>query len=783
MIVCIAEKPSVGKDLARVLGAVNRKDGFYEGNGYRVTWTYGHLCTLKEPHEYNAQWKYWSLHTLPILPARFGVRVIENEGIKKQFSVIERLVKDAKLVINCGDAGQEGELIQRWVLQQAGCTCPVQRLWISSMTDEAIREGFQNLKTQDKFENLYMAGMSRAVGDWLLGINSTRLYTVKYGQRGQLLSIGRVQTPTLALIVERQKEIDNFKPEPFWEMRTKYRDVWFSHVGGRFATKESGQNILAAIMNRPFAIKEFEAKDGTDFAPRLFDLTSLQVECNRKLGFSAEKTLQTIQSLYEKKLTSYPRVDTTYLSDDIYPKIPGILKGLKAYEQLTLPLLSGKLRKTKRVFDSKKVTDHHAIIPTGIQPVNLSPDENSVFEMVTLRFIAAFYPDCKVLLTTVLGAVDSEEFKASGKQIIEPGWRAVLQHADDESDKEKEEQVMPVFAVGETGEHEPELTEKETKPPRYYTEASLLRAMETAGKQVDDDELRDALKENGIGRPSTRSGIIETLFKRNYMVRDKKRIVATPTGIELINTIKSDLLKSAGLTGIWEKKLREIEAGRYDVKAFIAELKEMVTSVVNEVKQDNSSVVIPLHVTGEKPVAAPPAQKSVPCPKCKTGVAVKGKAAYGCTRWNEGCDFRVPFILSGRKLTETQINTLITKGKTPLIKGMQFGENKVDGWFVLNAQSVPEFEPAEAKPTQCPACKNGSIIKGRQAFGCTNYKNGCRFLVPFVINGKTINETIVNQLITNGKTRKLTGFEVNGLPVTGYLELDANFALHFKEVI
>ena len=783
MIVCIAEKPSVGKDLARVLGAVNRKDGFYEGNGYRVTWTFGHLCTLKEPHEYNGQWKFWNLHTLPILPARFGVRVIENEGIKKQFGVIERLVKDAEMVINCGDAGQEGELIQRWVLQQAGCTCPVQRLWISSMTDEAIREGFRNLKPQEKFENLYMAGMSRAIGDWLLGINSTRLYTVKYGQRGQLLSIGRVQTPTLALVVERQKEIDNFKPEPYWELRTKYREVWFSYTGGRFATVQSGQQTLAAIMNRPFTIKEFEAKDGTDFAPRLFDLTSLQVECNRKLGFSAEKTLQTIQSLYEKKLTSYPRVDTTYLSDDIYPKIPGILKGLKAYEQLTMPLLSGKLRNTKRVFDSKKVTDHHAIIPTGIQPVNLSPDENSVFDMVTLRFIAAFYPDCKVLLTTVLGAVDSEEFKASGKQIIEPGWRAVLQHSDDDSDKEKEEQVMPVFVVGETGEHEPELTEKETKPPRYYTEASLLRAMETAGKQVDDEELRDALKENGIGRPSTRSGIIETLFKRNYMVRDKKRIVATPTGIELINTIKTDLLKSAELTGIWERKLREIEAGKYAVVAFVSELKEMVTSVVNEVKHDNSNVVIPLHIAADKPAATPPAEKQNLCPKCKTGFAVKGKAAYGCTRWKEGCDFRIPFILSGRKLTDTQVNALLSKGKTPLIKGMQFGDNKVDGWFVLNAQSVPEFEQAEEKQLQCPACKNGSIIKGRQAFGCTNYKNGCRFLVPFVINGKTINESMVGQLITNGTTRKLTGFVVNGKPVAGYLELDATFGVHFKEVI
>lgn len=775
MKVCIAEKPSVARDLASVLGANSRKDGFFEGNGYQITWTFGHLCTLKEPHEYNLNWKRWYLNDLPMVPQRFGIRLIDNDGIKKQFAVIEKLVQNADEVINCGDAGQEGELIQRWVLQKAQCKCPVKRLWISSLTDEAIREGFAKLYPQEEFESIYQAGMARAIGDWLLGINATRLYTVKYGQNRQLLSIGRVQTPTLALIVERQKEIENFRPEPFWELRTKYRDVWFNNSDGRFDNIEQANKALSEIQNKPFEISLVEAKEGNEFAPKLFDLTSLQVECNRKHGFPADKTLKLIQALYEKKVTTYPRVDTTFLTEDLYPKIPTILKGLKAYESLVVPLLKAKIKKTKRVFDNKKVTDHHAIIPTGVLANNLAGDEKVVYDMVALRFIAAFYPECKVLKTTVLGLVDSHEFRAVGKQILEPGWRVVLNSSDD--DKSDENQLMPEFTLGETGQHEPDLQEKETKPPKYFSEATLLRSMETAGKQIDDDDLRDALKENGIGRPSTRAGIIETLFKRHYIQRDKKRVLATQTGVDLINTIKNDLLKSAELTGIWEKKLRQIENGEYNVADFVRELKEMVTTVVDEVKRDKSGTQIVAPMEEALPVKSK--TDLLDCPKCKKGQVIKGKSSYGCSLWNDGCDFRLPYILSGKKLTEKQVQTLLKKGKTPLIKGIEIGNEKREGFFVLNAQFVPEFEEKVPEKLVCPVCGNGEMIKGNRAFGCSNFRSGCKFVIPFEVYGKLISEAVVQQIISNKKTRKLKGFMKNNVETQGVLYVGEDGTLKF----
>ena len=587
MKVCIAEKPSVAREIASILGANQRKNGYIEGNGYQITWTFGHLCTLKEPHEYYPQWKRWSILDLPMIPSRFGIKLIENDGIEKQFKVIEELVSKAEMVINCGDAGQEGELIQRWVMQKAGCKCPVYRLWISSLTEEAIREGFQKLQVQDNFNKLYEAGLSRSIGDWLLGMNATRLYTVKYGQNKQVLSIGRVQTPTLALIVNRQLEIDNFKPEPYWELKTIYRNITFSVTKGKFATQEEGQEALLQIQGTDFTITDISTKKGEEAPPRLFDLTSLQVECNKKFSLSAEDTLKTIQSIYEKKIVTYPRVDTTFLSDDMYPKIPIILRGMLDYANLTAPLLQNKIVKTKKVFDNTKVTDHHAIIPTGVKPANLTLDEKRVFDLIALRFIAAFYPNCKFSTTTVMGEAAKIEFKVTGKQILEPGWKTVFAK-DNNPEQEKnteEENILPDFIKGESGPHEPALTEKWTQPPKYYTEATLLRAMETAGKLVENEELRDALKENGIGRPSTRAAIIETLFKRNYIRKEKKNLHATTTGIELIQTIQNELLKSAELTGLWEKKLRQIEKGEYNARVFIDELKQMLQEIVAEEKK------------------------------------------------------------------------------------------------------------------------------------------------------------------------------------------------------
>ena len=676
MIVCIAEKPSVAKDIARIIGATSAHDGYMEGNGFQVTWTFGHLCTLKEPHDYTPMWKAWSLTALPMIPERFGIKLIDQPSIKKQFAIIESLMQKAERIVNCGDAGQEGELIQRWVMQKAGAKCPVSRLWISSMTDEAIREGFQNLKEQDDYQPLYMAGLSRAIGDWLLGMNATRLYTLKYGQNRQVLSIGRVQTPTLALIVNRQKEIENFKPEPYWVLATVYRDTTFTATKGKFTSKEEGEEAFATIEGKPFTVTKVEKKEGKEQPPQLYDLTSLQVDCNRKFGYSAEMTLNLIQSLYEKKFTTYPRVDTQYLSDDIYPKCPQTLNGLyqtkfngvAPYAEFIKPIGGKTLKKTKRVFDTSKVTDHHAIIPTGVVPQNLSDAEQKVFDLVARRFIGVFLPDCKFSTTTVLGEVDEIEFKVTGKEILEPGWRIVRdktsensessEYSENSENSEKEEKTLPTFVKGETGDHQPTLTEKWTTPPPYYNEASLLRAMETAGKFVEDETLRAAMKENGIGRPSSRASIIETLFKRHYIKRERKRLIATPTGIELIDLIHEELLKSCELTGIWEKKLRDIEHQQYDAQQFIEELKQQVTDIVHEVMQDSSNRRVtvltdtelkkvkspkteqaPKTKTTRKPKALKPNDSIIgkPCPLCGKGHIIKGNTAYGCSDPEREC--------------------------------------------------------------------------------------------------------------------------------------------------
>ena len=639
MIVCIAEKPSVARDIAHVLGATHDRQGFLEGNGYQVTWTYGHLCTLKEPDDYSPAWKRWSLAALPMLPMRFGIKLIDEEHIKKQFAVIEQLMQKADGIINCGDAGQEGELIQRWVMQKARATCPVKRLWISSLTEESIREGFKNLKDQDAYNPLYMAGLSRAIGDWILGMNATRLYTLKYANNRQVLSIGRVQTPTLALIVNRQKEIANFKPEPYWVLATVYRDTLFTATKGKITSEEEGKEAFKLIEGKPFCVKSVQKKNGTELHPNLFDLTSLQVECNRRFSYSADTTLKLIQGLYEKKFTTYPRVDTQYLSDDIYPRCPQILSGLRGYEKYLQPLAGTKLRKSSKAFDTSKVTDHHAIIPTGVPAVGLSDMERNVYDLIARRFIAAFYPDCKFATTTVMGQVEDVEFKATGKVILQAGWRELYsdnkEHTtDDDAKKGDEERILPDFVKDESGPHTPTLTEKQTTPPKPYTEATLLRAMETAGKFVEDEELRAALKENGIGRPSSRAGIIETLFKRNYIVRQRKNLIATDTGIQLIDTIKEELLKSCELTGIWEKKLRDIEHGTYDPAQFIDELKQQIYTIVADVLHDNNSSLTPIIAEGAV------------CPQCGRGHIIRGRTAFGCSRWNdptEPCSFRKAF--------------------------------------------------------------------------------------------------------------------------------------------
>lgn len=687
MIVCIAEKPSVAREIANVLGAKTKKDGYIEGNGYQITWTFGHFCTLKEPHEYSPQWKRWSLELLPMIPPRFGIKLIDNDGVAKQFSVIETLISNADEVINCGDAGQEGELIQRWVMQKAKCKCPVKRLWISSLTEDAIREGFQKLRDQNEFDKLYEAGLSRAIGDWLLGMNATRLYTVKYGQNKSVLSIGRVQTPTLALIVNRQLEIENFKPEPYWELKTIYRDTTFSATKGRFSTQEEGEKFLNEIRESEFEVTNVTIKKGEEAPPRLFDLTSLQVECNKKFAFSAEETLKTIQSLYEKKLTTYPRVDTTYLSDDIYPKVPNTLKGLAGYEELVNPILASKIKKSKKVFDNSKVTDHHAIIPTGVRANAITENERKVYDLIARRFIAVFYPNCKISTTTVLGEAAKVEFKTTGKQILDAGWRVVFEKPQKNEqangeDEKNDEYILPDFQKGERGPHVPSLTEKWTTPPKYYTEATLLRAMETAGKLVENDELRDALKENGIGRPSTRAAIIETLFKRNYIRKEKKNLLATVTGIQLIQTIQEELLKSAELTGMWEKKLRQIERNEYEPRIFIDELKAMLSQIVANVKRDWGNRITIEEAVKEEVKKEKVTKKTTPrkkkkkeentedkadrklvCPICNKGAILRGKSAFGCSEWKSGCSFRLAFDGSVENMTEDELQNYISKLK------------------------------------------------------------------------------------------------------------------------
>lgn len=669
MILCITEKPSVAKDIASILGATVRRDGYYEGRDYKITWTYGHLCTLKEPADYTSLWKRWSLGSLPMIPTKFGIKLIEQDSIKRQFHVIEQLIAEASEVINCGDAGQEGELIQRWVMQKAKCNCPVKRLWISSLTDESIKEGFEQLREQSNFDNLYYAGLSRAIGDWILGMNATRLYSLKYSSPGNVLSIGRVQTPTLALIVQRHHEISNFVSKDFWELKTSYRDVVFNATSGRFMSLDDANIALDKIKNTLFEVNDVSEKKGKESPLRLFDLTSLQVECNKRWGWTADDTLRLIQSLYEKKVTTYPRVDTTYLSDDLYPKIPDILRRMTPYANLTSQLLSSKLPKSKKVFDNSKVTDHHAIIPTGQAPTSLVGDERKLYHLIALRFIAAFFPDCEFLTTTVLGDAGGVGFKATGKVIINPGWRYIFE-ADNTNneDVQGEDKILPHFEVGESGPHEPSLLKKMTQPPKYYTEGTLLRAMESAGKTVDDEELREAMKENGIGRPSTRAAIIETLFKRRYIYRERKNIMASQAGIELISTINQELLKSAKLTGIWENKLRRIERGEYLAADFIAELKSMVSDIVISVLSDNSSKKIEIidELKDSKLKKKTSSDKKritkfeqVKCPKCGKGHILKGKAAFGCSEYKAGCDLRLSFDQYPETLTPTKLNKMI----------------------------------------------------------------------------------------------------------------------------
>ncbi|ALJ00241.1 type IA DNA topoisomerase [Rufibacter tibetensis] len=796
MKLCIAEKPSVAREIAHVIGAKTKMNGYFEGNGYQVTWTFGHFCQLCEPDDYNANWKRWYLPDLPLVPDRFDIKLISNKGVEQQFKIIQGLLDKAEEVINCGDAGQEGEVIQRWVLHQAKYRKPFKRLWISSLTEEAIRQGFAKLRDGKEFDQLYQAGKSRAIGDWLLGINATRLFTMKYAQGRQLLSLGRVQTPTLAMIVHRHLEIVNFKSEPFWELKTVYREVTFSSTSGRFKDEAQGLAILEQIKPAEFEIKDVETKRGTESSPRLFDLTSLQVECNNKFGMSADETLKTVQSLYEKKVVSYPRVDTTFLPDDIYPKIPSILSGLTGYQHLTQELLGKKIRKSAKVFNNNKVTDHHAIIPTGSEARGLFGTEAKVFDIITKRFIAAFYPDCIVSNTVVNGEAAKHAFRAKGKQILEPGWRVVYGPEENTSvpkpaakpggaegeEKEEELAVLPHFDAGERGPHEPLLDRKSTSPPKDFTEATLLRSMETAGKQVEDDELKEALKENGIGRPSTRAAIIETLFKRNYIRKEKKKILPTQTGIDLIQVIKNPTLKSPEMTGQWEKKLRQIEGGEFGADVFLQELKQLVWEMVQEVKQDNHTVTI-------QPSDAPakPQEKEAPkkgekskkeakrapaaagglgnCPACGTGSILKGSQAYGCARFKEGCQFRLPMTFKGKPLGEKQVQALLKKGKSPVIKGFVDEESgeKFDAAFALSPSHELQLEIAEAKEQKpvvmiCPKCSQGQLLKGKTAYGCSRFREGCQFMVPFELHGKTLSESHIKALVLKGKTGKIKGF-------------------------
>lgn len=746
MKVCIAEKPSVAREIAAVLGATSKHDGYYEGNGYIVTYTFGHFCTLLEPNDYQAHWKGWHLSHLPMLPEKFKTKVVDSAGIQKQFNIVKKLFETATEVINCGDAGQEGELIQRWVIEQAGYKGEVKRLWISSLTTEAIKEGFEKLQPSSKYDNLYYAGYSRAIGDWLLGINATRLYTVKYGGYKQVLSIGRVQTPTLAMIVNRFKEIQNFQPQPYWELQTVYRETTFNFEEGKFLKKEDGEAFANQVKAHDFEVVSIEKKNGKEYAPKLFDLTGLQVYCNNKFGLSADETLKIAQQLYEQKVITYPRVDTTFLPDDIYPKAQGILKNLTKYEDLIRPVLGKKLKKSTKVFNDKKVTDHHAIIPTGIQG-NLYGNHLRVYDIIARRFIAIFYGDCSVANTTVIGKVDTVSFKATGKVILEKGWKVVFETTDGKDKKEKDE--LPLFKKGEKGPHEPSFLEKETKPPKHFTEATLLRGMETAGKQVDDEEMRELMKENGIGRPSTRASIIETLFKRQYIERNKKQILPTQTGIQLIEIIRNELLTSAELTGQWEKQLREIEKGKFHAGSFVKNMKLMVEHLVYEVMREQSQTIIsPSTESKASEKGKTPEKEKAPttvvgqtCPKCKEGSLLKGKSSYGCSAYKKGCNLLLPFSFEGKKISEKQYVRLLQKGATVNLKGFktETGEKegliRFDDQFQLLLEEKKEANSLTSKKSTpvipCPLCKKGTIIKGKKAYGCSAYKEGCNFRYAF----------------------------------------------------
>lgn len=805
MQVCIAEKPSVAREIAYILGARTRKDGYLEGNGYCVTWTFGHLCTLKEPDDYQADWKKWALPTLPILPDKFGIKLIGNKGSKKQFGVIKKLLKQAEVVINCGDAGQEGELIQRWVLEQAKYRGKVLRLWISSLTPEAIREGFQKLQDASVFDNLYQAGRSRAVGDWLLGMNATRLYTLKYGGYKQVLSVGRVQTPTLAMLVERHKEIENFVPTPYWELETLYRETVFQCEKGRFLKKEDGEALLKQVQGQTFTILSSKKKKGKEYPPNLFDLTSLQVNANKRFGFTADKTLKIVQKLYEQKLVTYPRVDTVYLPNDQYPKIAGILSKLSQYAQFTQPLLGKTIRKSAKVFNDKKVTDHHAIIPTGLEK-SLPLDEQRIYDAIARRFIAAFYPDCIVAKTTVISEAAEVRFKATGKEILEQGWRLLYPKppaktgGNTNNNKEKngkeEDNILPTFTEGEHGPHQPSLVDKQTTPPKNYTEATLLRAMETAGKKIDDADLRELMKANGIGRPSTRANIIETLFRRKYIQRKKKLILPTEMGIQLIDTIQNELLKSAELTGQWEKQLRDIEDGEHTSTQFIRDMEKMVSDLVAEVKQDEEATRLSMPQRGRKrqwrkagvsttksgsqaetkTKAGNGSLTDQSCPKCRKGKLLKGRSAYGCSRWQEGCGFRLPFAYAEKTISEKQLFRLLLRGSTVQLKGFKVEGKKQAGrllfddnyGLVFEAKNGQSNKPKPTPPKQstplkaktsanldrplCPKCGIGHIIRGKTAYGCSHWQTGCSFRFPFeevrrIADGRALTKALVLEIL------------------------------------
>ena len=766
MKVCIAEKPSVAREIASILGANTKRDGFYEGNGYAVTYTFGHLCTLLEPKDYKPHWKSWDLNNLPMLPERFETKVTGDEGIKKQFNIVKSLFDKATVVINCGDAGTEGELIQRWVINQCNYKGKVQRLWISSLTEEAIKEGFKNLKPSKQYDNLYYAGFSRAIGDWLLGLNATRLFTVKYGGYKQILSVGRVQTPTLAMIVNRHIEITNFKPQPYWELQTTYRNTLFNYEDGRFLNQEDGQVLATKVKESDFEIISVTKKKGKEYAPKLFDLTGLQVYCNNKFGFSADETLKMVQKLYEMKVVTYPRVDTTFLPNDVYPKIGGILSKLTKYSELIQPLLAQKIKKSKRVFDDKKVTDHHAIIPTGIQG-NLQYNQQQVYDIITRRFIGVFFPDSEVSNTAVLGKAADVPFKTTGKEILTKGWRVAFETEKSKIKKELNEQVnLPSFVKGEKGIHEPSFLEKETKPPRNFTEASLLRAMETAGRQVDDDEMRELMKENGIGRPSTRASIIETLFRRKYIERKKKLVLPTQTGIDLIHIINNELLKSAELTGRWEKRLKEIERGEFNAGTFINNMKKMVDELVYEVRSNKASTRIShttaSNVKDENSLKKKITKKQVSgktCPKCNKGTLLKGTNAFGCSNYNETCDFLMPFEFLGKKISENQLIRLLDKKSTTNLKGFQNETEKIEGLIRFDQNFKFKLERKKTKTEvpdiiACPKCKKGSVIKGKNAYGCSEYKKGCDFVFTFenikkIAKNKPLTKKLVIEILSN----------------------------------